>query len=119
MKLSAETYISNHRSILQPGGLRRQQTALTREDTLVWSFDKRTMDIYPTMVVRIIYSQEKILVIISLSRSFQKTYQPIRALEFAMDTAAFWIKSRAWIYGLYTEGFRGAHLAASGLTYHT
>lgn len=64
MKISVETYISNHCTILQPSGLRRQQSALAREDTLFWSFDKRTMDVYQTMVVRIIQSHVKILVII-------------------------------------------------------
>ncbi|KAI5123928.1 hypothetical protein M0805_006345 [Coniferiporia weirii] len=47
--------------------------------------------------------------------SFQKSYQKIRILEAALDTEAWLIKTRAWIRGLCTKGFRGAHLAASGL----
>lgn len=56
------------------------------------------------------------ILIVWYSRSFQRTYQPIRALEFVMDTTAFYIKTKAWMYGLYTKGFRGAHLAAAGLS---
>ncbi|KAH8119414.1 ABC1-domain-containing protein [Phellopilus nigrolimitatus] len=47
--------------------------------------------------------------------SFQKSYRRIRAVEFALDTEAWLIKTRAWMYGLFTMGFRGAHLAAAGL----
>ena len=48
-------------------------------------------------------------------RDYQKRHQGIRLVELALDTEAWLVKTKAWLYGLYRRGFRGAHLAAAGL----
>ena len=50
------------------------------------------------------------------SRHYQKQHQRIRLVELALDTEAWLVMTKAWLYGLYHRGFRGAHLAAAGLT---
>ncbi|KAL5528446.1 hypothetical protein ACEPAF_7582 [Sanghuangporus sanghuang] len=47
--------------------------------------------------------------------NYQKQYQRIRLVEFALDAQAWCVVTKAWVYGLYRRGFRGAHLAAAGL----
>ncbi|KAJ7462338.1 ABC1 family-domain-containing protein, partial [Mycena galericulata] len=46
---------------------------------------------------------------------FRKTYGKMLVLEQILDLQAFTVKSRAWLRGLRTKGFRGAHDAAAGL----
>ncbi|KAJ7132748.1 ABC1 family-domain-containing protein [Mycena crocata] len=46
---------------------------------------------------------------------FQKTYSKMVVLEQILDLQAFAVKSQAWVKGLCTKGFHGAHDAAAGL----
>lgn len=48
-------------------------------------------------------------------RLYTKRYYEMRFAEFALDTSAALIKTKLWTHGLMKRGFRGAHLAASGL----
>lgn len=48
-------------------------------------------------------------------RSYKKLYDGLRIVEWYMDAAAWYVKTGAWLRGLITRGFYGAHLAASGL----
>ena len=50
-----------------------------------------------------------------ISRSYKTLYEGLRVVEWYLDLQAWSIKTRAWVHGLLTRGFYGAHLAASGL----
>jgi len=46
---------------------------------------------------------------------FEKMYTRMMLLEGLMDWQAWVVKTRAWVRGLFTTGFDGAHKAAAGL----
>lgn len=52
----------------------------------------------------------------TLIRRFEKTYTQMVVAETFMDFRASAVKMKAWIRGLWTLGFEGAHNAAAGLT---
>jgi len=49
------------------------------------------------------------------SRKFEKMYRTLILVETWMDLQARNVKTLAWIRGLWTMGFEGAHKAAAGL----
>ena len=49
------------------------------------------------------------------SRRFEKMYRTLILVETWMDLQAYNVKTLAWIRGLWTMGFEGAHKAAAGL----
>lgn len=48
-------------------------------------------------------------------RRFEKMYRTLVMVETWMDLQAYKVKTLAWIRGLWTMGFEGAHKAAAGL----
>lgn len=48
-------------------------------------------------------------------RRFEKSYTQLIVAETLMDLQAYGVKTRAWIHGMWAEGFDGAHRAAAGL----
>jgi aarF domain-containing kinase len=44
-------------------------------------------------------------------------YSQIVIAETFMDLQAYAVKTRAWLKGLWKQGFVGAHQAAAGLAY--
>jgi aarF domain-containing kinase len=53
--------------------------------------------------------------LITFLRRYEKNYRTIIVVETYMDLRAYLVKSGAWLRGLFTKGFEGAHRAAAGL----
>ncbi|KAJ6586952.1 ABC1 family-domain-containing protein [Mycena vulgaris] len=81
--------------------------------TAVWQDDKRRL--IDTMQTRGFLSIGILLEYLQCWWKFQKTYRKMVILEQVLDLQAFVVKSRAWVRGLCTQGFHGAHDAAAGL----
>ena len=65
--------------------------------------------------VKLSSDAKRMIMVFFWYRSYQKFNQSIRMVERVMDAESWWIVTRAWMYGLCTKGFEGAHLAAAGL----
>jgi len=84
--------------------------------TAVWQDDQRRL--IDKMQVRGFLSLDILLQYFQCWWQFRRTYSQMVFLEQILDIQALMVKSKAWLKGLWTKGFHGAHSAAAGLEYY-